>query len=71
MCRQYFENFSIQVNKNILEILKRESEVLADVEESFGIWLRKKGDRFNVTCFYEELGFPGVGQVCFRPNMYP
>jgi hypothetical protein len=52
-----------RVNKDILGLLKRESEVLADVEDSFGIWLRKKGPEFNITCFYEELELPGVGKV--------
>ena len=52
-----------RVNRDILELLKRDSEVLADVEESFGIWLRKTGGRFQLTCFYEELELPTIGMV--------
>jgi hypothetical protein len=55
-----------RVNKDILGVLKRNSEVLADIENSFGIWLRKKGNDFKMTCFYEELELPGVGLVCLR-----
>lgn len=65
------KTFRIQVNKNVVEVLKHESEVLADVEDSFAIWLRKKGDRLKVTYFYEELGVSGIGQVWFRLNMCP
>jgi protein SERAC1 len=52
-----------RVNRDILQLLKRHSEVLADVEESFGIWLRKTGGRFKLTCFYEELELPTIGMV--------
>jgi hypothetical protein len=52
-----------RVNNSILQILHRDSEVLADVEGSFGIWLRKNSSRFNLTCFFEELEFPTVGMV--------
>ncbi len=53
----------MRVNSRILGLLKRDSEVLADVEDSFDIWLRKKAGHFDVTSFYEELEFPGVGFV--------
>jgi hypothetical protein len=52
-----------RTNANILGLLKPGSEVLTDLEESFGIWLRKKGDRVQVAPFYEELELPVVGQV--------
>jgi hypothetical protein len=52
-----------RVNRDILQLLKRDSEVLADVEESFGIWLRKTCGRFKLTCFYEELELPTIGMV--------
>jgi hypothetical protein len=58
-----------RVNKNILGLLTRGSEVLADVEDSFANWLRKKDATFNITSFYEELELPGVGQVMF-PNYF-
>ena len=44
-------------------MLKPGSEVLTDLEESFGIWLRKKRDHIQVAPFYEELELPVVGQV--------
>lgn len=52
-----------EVNSNILHPLKRNSQVLAEIEDSFAIWLRKKGDRFTLTCFYEELRTIGRGLV--------
>lgn len=52
-----------RVNVDVLELLKPNNQVLVEVEDSFGIWLRNKGS-FNLTCFYEELEFPGVGKVC-------
>ncbi|KAH0538139.1 hypothetical protein FGG08_005247 [Glutinoglossum americanum] len=57
-----------RVNKGILGVLERDSEVLADVEGSFGIWLRKKSNGFNITCFYEELELPGVGLVVTKDS---
>ena len=52
-----------RVNTNLLRLLKRNSEVLAGVEEDFSIWLRKKHDSFNLTCFFEEQELPGIGMV--------
>jgi hypothetical protein len=53
----------IRVNTTILQLLDRDSEALADVEGSFGIWLRKNSSRFDVTCFFEELELPTIGMV--------
>lgn len=53
-----------EVNSNILHPLKRNSQVLAELEDSFATWLRKKGDRFTLTSFYEELGTVARGLVC-------
>ena len=53
----------MRVNNTILQLLDRDSEVLADMEGSFGIWLRKNSNRFDVTCFFEELELPAVGMV--------
>lgn len=50
-------------NSDILEPLKRNSQVLADVEDNFGHWVRKRGDQFNMACFYEELALPITGWV--------
>ncbi|GKZ73223.1 hypothetical protein AnigIFM50267_009900 [Aspergillus niger] len=57
-----------RLNKGILQLLKRNSEVLADVEESFSIWLRKNADRFSLTCFFEELELPAVGMVVSKES---
>jgi hypothetical protein len=53
----------MRVNNTILQLLDRDSEVLADVEGSFGIWLQKNSNRFYVTCLFEELELPAVGMV--------
>jgi hypothetical protein len=60
-----------RVNRDILQLLNRDSEVLADVEESFGIWLRKTGGRFKLTCFYEELELPTIGMVRSPCRKFP
>ncbi len=54
-----------RVNRDILQLLNRDSEVLADVEESFGIWLRKTGGRFKLACFYVEspASSPSFGEL--------
>jgi hypothetical protein len=52
-----------RVNDDVLKILERDSEVLADIEESFGLWLRKKGDQVDLTCFFEEFEYPVIGTV--------
>ena len=54
---------SKRVNTDILKLLNKDSEVLADVENSFGTWLRKKASSVNTTCFYEELELLGIGKV--------
>lgn len=62
-----------RVNTDIIKILKTNSEMLADTEDFFGGWLRKKENNVYVTCFYEELELPGgLGQVmnCIRPLPY-
>lgn len=53
----------MRVNKDILQLLRRDSEVLADVEDSYAVWLRKYDHRFDLACFYEELELPGIGRV--------
>jgi protein SERAC1 len=52
-----------RVNDDVLKVLERDSEVLADIEESFGLWLRKKGDQVDLTCFFEEFEYPVIGTV--------
>lgn len=62
-----------RVNKEVLQLLNRDSEVLADVEESYAVWLRRNNDRFDLICFFEELELPAVGMVSllFRPRRFP
>ncbi len=52
-----------RVNADILSLLRRDSEVLADIDASFGTWLRKRENRVEITCFSEELELPGIGLV--------
>jgi hypothetical protein len=40
-----------------------------DMEQSFGTWLKRKKDRFDLTCFFEELELPAVGMVTTTSTM--
>ncbi|MCJ1357195.1 MAG: hypothetical protein MMC33_007191 [Icmadophila ericetorum] len=57
-----------RTNASLVKLLETKSPELADVEESFGIWLRKKGVDVNISCFYEELELPFVGQVVTKDS---
>ncbi len=57
-----------RVNKEILSLLHKDSEVLADVEDSFAQWMRKNSGRFNISCFYEELELRSVGRVLLHAS---
>jgi hypothetical protein len=52
-----------RTNTERLQVLARNSEVLADVEDAFSLWLQRNMGRFDLTCFFEELELPGVGLV--------
>ena len=52
-----------RVNVDILSLLQRNSEALADIEAAFGTWLRKNNSRFKLTCFFEEKEVMGIGMV--------
>ena len=52
-----------RTNSKLLQLLQRDSETLADIEDSFATFLRKNPGRFRITCFYEELELPAVGMV--------
>lgn len=56
------------INTEILEVLKRDSQVLAAVENSFTNWVRRKNGRVHLTCFCEELEIRGVGMVVKRES---
>jgi protein SERAC1 len=56
-----------QTNPNILAVLKRDSEVLARIQDSFHTMIRAQNmeglQPIEITCFYEELPLIGVGVV--------
>ncbi|KAI0459206.1 hypothetical protein F5B21DRAFT_342262 [Xylaria acuta] len=52
-----------RVNEVIVSVLRPDSEVLADVQESFGMWVVRNQSRCSLACFYEEHELPGVGMV--------
>ncbi|KAK8010353.1 hypothetical protein PG990_009318 [Apiospora arundinis] len=56
-----------QTNRNIVDVLKRDSEVLARIQDSFHTMVRaqiKEGlQPMEITCFYEELPVLGVGLI--------
>ena len=59
--------FLKQSNSSIVEVLRNDSEVLARIQAEFHTMLGarvQEGQRpINITCFYEELPLPGVGEV--------
>ncbi|KAE8382644.1 Alpha/Beta hydrolase protein [Aspergillus bertholletiae] len=53
-----------QTNPEIVNVLKRESEVLARIQDGFHTMVRSVGPPpIEVTCFYEEVPVLGVGLV--------
>ncbi|KAJ5485841.1 hypothetical protein N7530_000141 [Penicillium desertorum] len=56
-----------RTNTEIVAVLKRESEVLARIQDSFHTMVmartREGRQLIEITCFYEELPLAGVGQV--------
>jgi len=56
-----------QTNPEILAVLKSESEVLERVQGSFHTMIRSRAQEgfppIEITCFYEELPLPGIGDV--------
>jgi hypothetical protein len=53
-------------NNEIVDILKPGSEMLANIQGNFHSMLRirDRGDkRIHITCFYEELPLPYIGEV--------
>ncbi|KAL4878040.1 hypothetical protein BJY04DRAFT_196939 [Aspergillus karnatakaensis] len=56
------------MNQDIVRVLQRDSEVLAEVEESFAIWLRRNSHRFHVVSFYEEREIPVIGLVVTKES---
>ena len=56
-----------QTNSQILEVLQHESEVLARIQKEFHSMIRVRADNRHpsiaITCFYEQLPLPGIGEV--------
>ena len=56
-----------QTNPEIVEVLRGDSEVLARIQMDFHTMLRARGKSgepgIAITCFFEELPLPGVGEV--------
>jgi hypothetical protein len=55
-----------RVNIDILDTLRKDSQVLLDVEDWFGHWRRRRSEAnkpLQITCFYEELELPIIGKV--------
>ena len=53
-------------NKDIVNVLNPDSEMLHMVENNFHTILRqrqRKDDPIELTCFYEELAVKGIGEV--------
>jgi hypothetical protein len=56
-------------NMRILKVLEKDSEVLSRIEREFHALLQSRNTTSNdagpihITCFYEELRYPGFGEV--------
>jgi hypothetical protein len=56
-----------QTNPQILAVLKRDSEVLARIQDAFHTMVRSRNleslQPIEITCFFEELPLDGIGVV--------
>ena len=56
-----------QTNTEIVEVLKRDSEVLARIQDGFHTMVLARSKEglppIDISCFFEELPLPGIGQV--------
>ncbi|KAH7478076.1 hypothetical protein FOMA001_g9747 [Fusarium oxysporum f. sp. matthiolae] len=58
-------------NKSLLSILETDDRYLQSVQDRFWSMVReqqKAGRDLEVTCFFEELPFPGIGQVVSKDS---
>ncbi|SCO78520.1 uncharacterized protein FRV6_02733 [Fusarium oxysporum] len=58
-------------NKSLLKILETDDRYLQSVQDRFWSMVReqqKAGSDLEVTCFFEELPFPGIGQVVSKDS---
>jgi protein SERAC1 len=54
-------------NMRIIRVLRKDSEILARIQSDFYSLLRCRDTdglaQIEITCFYEELPMPGIGEV--------
>ena len=58
--------FMKKTNKDIVSVLQPGSEMLAEVQRGFHVIMRlrdEEGSSISITCFYEELPLPIIGEV--------
>ena len=69
-----FLGFLWPTNARILGILRKDSELLARIQDDFhGMLfdrLRKRDGEIKITCFYEELPIAGIGKVNIPQDKY-
>ena len=63
-----FSNLLRKTNREIVAVLEPGSEMLANLQQEFHTMLedrrRNEGKWIDIFCFYEELAYPGIGEVC-------
>jgi hypothetical protein len=56
-----------QTNSKIVDVLRRDSEVLARIQDGFHTMVKARREEgllpIEITCFYEELPLIGIGLV--------
>jgi hypothetical protein len=67
-----------QTNTHIVALLRSESEMLAQIQDSFHAMVMARNSRqdnslhvqhpIDISCFYEELPIPGIGQIVPRES---
>jgi hypothetical protein len=64
----HLSNLLRKTNKEIVAVLQPGSEMLAAVQQEFHTMLedrgRNEGRYLDIFCFYEEIAYPGIGEVC-------
>ncbi len=62
-----------KTNTEIVKVLTHDSEVLAQIQDGFHTMVlarSKEGQPIEISCFYEELPMPGIGQVSVMAWLY-
>lgn len=54
-----------QTNPEILAVLEQDSEILARIQDGFHTMARSQHPLIDITCFFEELPLPGIGEVSY------